>query len=79
MLNEAQNPDNLRFSNSDQPMEPLACLWDWVFGSRLLARCGSQDAKIISKESPLVNAVSEWRDKVADAKKSRVQREFGAG
>lgn len=39
-------------------------LLDWVFGSRMFARFGTDEAKEFAAKSPLEKSIEEWRSKV---------------
>ena len=43
--------------------QPLLCFWDWLFGSRMLANFGTEEARKLAAESPMVRAVYAWREK----------------
>ena len=72
MLDTLQKSDEPRFSDPTQhAFEPTACLWDWLFASRMLGKYGTRQAQDIAERSPLVRAVSSWRSKVAVARANK--------
>lgn len=49
--------------------EPPLLVWNWLFGSRMLARFGSEEAKSMASESPVIRAIDAWRKKLESGRK----------
>ena len=58
-------------TKSDASDQPRKSLWDWQFGSRMLARYGTVQARELGEQSPMVKAVLQWRENQKQYKAKR--------
>lgn len=61
-------PTQTRLMEPQHIEQPLSCIWDWCFGSRVLAAYGTQAAMKLAAASPMQRAVEDWAAKRDDAR-----------